>query len=139
MRNIITEFFIPGEPVGKGRPRVTTRGAFTPKKTRDYENLVRKIYSRRNSFSGPVGMEIRAYFPIPKSYTKAKRKRILEQDMLYTKKPDADNIAKIICDALNGEAYEDDSYIVHMLVRKSYVIDPATCGVKVTIYDMEGI
>ena len=38
------EFFVPGIPVGKGRPRAARRGAgvvmFTPGKTADYEALV---------------------------------------------------------------------------------------------------
>lgn len=38
------EFFVPGTPVGKGRPRAARRGAgvvmFTPGRTADYEALV---------------------------------------------------------------------------------------------------
>ena len=37
-----------------------------------------------------------------------------------TKKPDADNIAKIIMDALNGVAYEDDRQVVELIVRKFF-------------------
>ena len=41
---IIAELTIPGEPVGKGRPRFTKNGhSFTPEKTVNYENLV-KLY-----------------------------------------------------------------------------------------------
>ena len=38
----------------------------------------------------------------------------------YTKKPDADNLAKAILDALNGVAYPDDAQIVKLTVRKRY-------------------
>lgn len=47
-----------------------------------------------------------------------------------TKKPDCDNIAKIICDALNGIAYYDDSQIVKIEVDKVYNETP---GVDVVI------
>ena len=41
--------------------------------------------------------------------------------MIYaTKKPDWDNIAKVICDALNGIAWVDDSQIVSGTVAKYY-------------------
>lgn len=41
-----------------------------------------------------------------------------------TRKPDFDNIGKIICDALNGIAYRDDAQIVDALVRKFYSDTP---------------
>ena len=39
------------------------------------------------------------------------------------KKPDADNIAKIILDSLNGVAYKDDSQIVDIRIIKKYTED----------------
>lgn len=44
--------------------------------------------------------------------------------MIPTKKPDSDNIAKIICDSLNGIAYHDDSQIVELYICKSYSENP---------------
>ena len=49
---------------------------------------------------------------------------------LPTKKPDADNVMKIILDALNGVAYEDDRQIVALAIRKTYGEKP---GVRVEI------
>lgn len=40
--------------------------------------------------------------------------------MLPTKKPDADNIVKIIADALNRAAYYDDAQIVRLSYSKVY-------------------
>ena len=37
-----------------------------------------------------------------------------------TKKPDADNIAKIVLDALNGVAYTDDTQVINLSVQKRY-------------------
>ncbi|MDM0721918.1 RusA family crossover junction endodeoxyribonuclease [Clostridium perfringens] len=36
------------------------------------------------------------------------------------KKPDADNIGKIILDSLNGIAYKDDAYVADFRVIKEY-------------------
>ena len=49
---------------------------------------------------------------------------MLQGKILPTKKPDCDNIAKIICDALNGVAYDDDKQIVALKVTKIYSAEP---------------
>ena len=60
-------------------------------------------------------------FTVPKSYTKAQKATAF--DMRYVpKKPDCDNIAKIILDALNGLAYDDDAQVVQLSVKKQYGI-----------------
>ena len=41
-----------------------------------------------------------------------------------TKKPDADNIGKIVADALNGVAYQDDAQIILLQIRKTYSEEP---------------
>lgn len=47
-------------------------------------------------------------------------RRALNAQNRPTKKPDADNIAKTICDALNGVAYDDDKQIAWLSVYKQY-------------------
>ena len=120
------EFTVDGEPVGKGRPRFTRNGhAYTPEKTADYEQLV-KLYFR-NKYPDfkpfekdiPLSVIIYAHFPYPKNAGKTKR-----MYMIPTKKPDSDNIAKIICDSLNGIAYHDDSQIVELYICKRYSENP---------------
>lgn len=104
---------IPGVPVAKGRPRVTRHGTYTPEKTKAYQQKVQACYRTQcdGGFAGgvPVLAQIHAYFPIPQSYPK-KKKAALE-GAFHLKKPDADNIAKAILDALNGLAYQDDSAV----------------------------
>lgn len=123
---------IEGEPVGKGRPRVTTRGnfahAYTPKKTKNYERLVMNAffntYTSNDQLSGPVEANIESYFSIPKSTNKKTRKLMLSNKIFHTKKPDIDNIAKSVLDSLNGLAYEDDSQIVKLSGIKLYSDNP---------------
>lgn len=71
-----------------------------------------------------LSVRIFAYLSIPKSVSKKKRTAMLEGLIRPTKKPDHDNIGKIVCDALNGIAYRDDAQIVDSLVRKFYSDKP---------------
>ena len=119
------KFTIEGEPQGKARPRVTRGGkhTYTPKKTKDYQGLVQML-APKEYLEGPLKMEIIAYFKIPKSKSK-KIKALMESgDIRPTKKPDYDNIGKIIADSLNGISYKDDSQIVRGTVEKWYSYEP---------------
>lgn len=123
------EFTIPGEPKGKGRPRHERNGhTYTPRDTKEYEEEVRIRFrkairddeklAKQFPLTGPVKVTIWAYFKIPKSITKKRLKQIRDGEDFPTKKPDIDNIEKIIEDALNGLAYKDDSQIVEVFKRK---------------------
>jgi len=121
------QFVIPGDPCAKQRPRMTRTGhAYTPTKTVSYENLVKTIYTDKcgKCFEGPVSINIYAYFSIPKSVSKKKREEMLNGHILPTKKPDWDNIGKIITDSLNSIAYEDDKQVVSAKVIKLYGVVP---------------
>ena len=60
---------------------------------------------------------------------------MLEHKIRPTKKPDWDNIGKIICDSLNQIAYRDDAQIVDSQVRKFYSENPR---VEVIIKEVAG-
>ncbi|QNM11756.1 MULTISPECIES: RusA family crossover junction endodeoxyribonuclease [Erysipelotrichaceae] len=122
------KFTVLGIPVAKGRPKFAKRGNFvtsyTPQDTVNYENLVRLSYQQSCNelrvLQGEVSMKIDAFFPIPKSTSKKKHQLMAIGAIQHTKKPDADNVAKAICDALNKIAYVDDSQIVSLEVNKYY-------------------
>lgn len=134
---------IPGEPVGKGRPRVTFRGGhahgYTPAKTVVYERSVVQAYKlsypHAEPLTGPLEMKIDAYMPIPESWPKSKKAAALAEIIQPTVKPDTDNIGKIIADSLNGVAYLDDKQITTLKVRKRYGAWP---HVDVQIYELNG-
>jgi Holliday junction resolvase RusA-like endonuclease len=44
--------------------------------------------------------------------------------VLPSRKPDIDNVLKIVLDALNGVAYKDDSRVVSVSGRKIYSMTP---------------
>lgn len=124
-------FEIPGEPVGKARARVTKWGTYTPEKTENYEALIKYTYMKQcnTMYEGALKMMIHAYYLIPKSASKSKQAMMKSNEILPTKKPDADNVIKIICDALNKIAYKDDSQIVELVFSKEYSHEP-----KVKVY-----
>lgn len=125
---MIAEFVIYGEPQGKGRPRFSSYGGkirtHTPEKTAMYENLVQMEYRSQSGvrFSDNAMLDVRiiAFYGIPKSISKKKRQAMLDKKIRPTKKPDFDNIGKVICDSLNDVAYRDDAQIVDSQVRKFY-------------------
>jgi Holliday junction resolvase RusA-like endonuclease len=119
-------FSVPGEPKGKGRPKFvkSTGIAFTPKETANYENWVKtcflNMHQQKIQGDVPLRANITAYFQIPKSASKKERQRMEIGTVLPMKKPDADNIVKIILDSLNGIAYDDDKQVCEVCFRKYY-------------------
>lgn len=125
------KFTILGEPKGKGRPRFcrNTGHAITPKDTVNYETLVHMEYvAQCEEFRFPddamLDMRIRTYYSIPKSASKKKRAAMIIGEIRPTKKPDMDNVVKIIADSLNQVAYRDDTQIVDCQCRKFYSDNP---------------
>lgn len=137
------EFVIPGNPRGKERPRVERNRytgkvvARTPDKTVAYEELIRYRYKKSFPFfEGAVRMEILALYEIPKSTTKKNASLMAKGVIKPTKKPDCDNIVKIICDALNHVAYKDDSQVTDVYVTKRYTAEGEIPCVKVRITEV---
>ncbi len=118
-------FTVLGEPVGKARQRVTRFGTYTPQATVLYENLIKTEYRRqchdhRFDDKQPLRMEVRAEYLIPASASKAKRAAMAKGEIRPMKKPDWDNVGKVVSDALNKLAYRDDTQIVDCTVQKFY-------------------
>lgn len=124
-------FTIPGKPQGKARARTfynpKTKGmsSMTPEKTVLYENLIATCYlqeagEERFSDDAYLKVRIQAFYEIPKSSTKTKKAAMASGEILPDKKPDIDNIAKAVLDALNGVAYRDDTQVVELQMRKKY-------------------
>lgn len=140
---MMCDFEVEGKPVGKGRPRFKRMGnfvhAYTPEKTAEYEKLVRIRFQNAGGVITykPVRVEIVAFFEPPKSARKRDKAEMLANRILPEKKPDVDNIAKIILDALNGIAYKDDSQVVDLSVKKCFAAE-ARVYVHIEEIDMRG-
>jgi len=117
--------FISGKPFGKQRHRSTKKGRmYTPKQTVDYENVLAMKYIRKygnTEIESPAfKVDVYCCFLPPKSATKHQKELMLNGQILYTKKPDKDNMEKIIGDGLNKIAWYDDCRIVMGQTLKCY-------------------
>ena len=123
-------FEVPGEPRGKGRPRFTRDGRpYTDSETRAYEDKIVAYYRKalkafRWPDTGFVAVDVTAVYPIPKGTSKAAVAGMQAGRILPSRKPDIDNVLKVVLDALNGVAYKDDSRVVAVSARKLYGTEP---------------
>lgn len=123
------QFTVQGKPQAKERPRFKKTGdktiCYTPKKTKTYENLVRREYKKQcDSYYfrdlTPIVVSMRIYYPIPTKTKVTVRNDMLDGTIRPTTTPDIDNVIKIICDSLNGLAYKDDAQIVCVTATKYF-------------------
>jgi Holliday junction resolvase RusA-like endonuclease len=130
-------FVVSGEPFGKKRPRARViaghASIHNDPANENYElkviNAFRQAYPNLTNELGfgeddYLQATITAYYSIPKSMSKKKRLLALDGTIRPTKKPDVDNIAKSILDALNSVLYKDDSQVVRLVVGKHYADVP---------------
>ncbi len=131
-------FTVPGEPQGKGRPRIGKVGQharmFTPAKTVAYEGMV--AHAAQEAMRGaplleePCRLELDVLCSVPASWSQKKQAQALRGELRPAKKPDADNVLKAICDGMNGVVWKDDVQAVDVLLRKVYAETP---GVRVRV------
>ena len=132
------ELFIPGPPVAKGRPRVSTRGGivrtYTPKRTSSWEafavGIMIQAWGRPEPLRGPLSLSVVALFPRPQRLV-WKTKPMPREPHLG--RPDTDNLAKSLCDALEKWGVHNDSTIWSLDMRKMYAAGDETPGVHLTL------
>lgn len=140
---MVITFTVPGEPQGKARAKTVRlkngmSHSYTPEKTANYENWVRVCYQQANGkmMDAPCfTFHIEAIYGIPKSYSKKKQEQARLGLLRPTKKPDWDNIGKVVCDALNGIAWKDDSLVVEGSISKFFGDEPKL-SVTITAHDL---
>lgn len=111
---------------GKARHRIGKGHAYTPAATVRAEKAIRDAYERAVAdkdgtvadYRAPkhvsVSVTIWTQRPLPES----RAKKISTEEDTY--KPDADNVAKLVLDALNGVAWADDAQVTDLNVHKKY-------------------
>lgn len=127
-------FTVPAAAMGKQRPRFDSRRriTYTPKKTHSFEHLIglhaRLALGRAPKLSGPLAVDMIFSFMPPASWSKKRQLEAIGQGK--PTKPDVDNAAKSILDALNGVLYDDDAAVVSLSAAKVYA---ARDAIKVTV------
>ena len=123
-------FSVPGDPVPQPRPRVSTRGGFA----RAYVPNGHAVHAYRQAIAvaareagltatgEPLNVVIDAVFARPKSHL---RKAGVRPDAPALPRPDVDNIAKAVLDALQDVA-GDDTHVARLVVEKTYGLEART-------------
>lgn len=127
----VVSFIVPGQPVAKGRARISTYGghvrSYTPEKTRRYENQVSAYAAEAMKnmplIGGPVEVVVEAFMMVPASWSLKKRLSAIAGQIKPITKPDLDNIVKAL-DGINGIIVVDDSQIVKLTAIKKYAETP---------------
>jgi Holliday junction resolvase RusA-like endonuclease len=120
---------IAGEPVAKGRPRITRRGfAYTPAATRKYEAhgrlAAQMAMAGRQPIDVPVRIELLVELPVPASWSKRKTADAITGHIRPTSRPDVDNFLKAILDTINTIVVADDAQVVEVYAKKKFSVAP---------------
>ena len=75
-----------------------------------------QLNGHEKPFEGALRATIRVFYQYPSSWS-CKRKL---STLWKVSRPDADNLAKIVLDALNGIAFADDAQVVELIVQKQF-------------------
>jgi Holliday junction resolvase RusA-like endonuclease len=136
------QFTIPGRLPGKKRAGRRFTGdrvvqTYNPVQTQSAEAMVQwyaaQAMKERDiaQIAGAVSLHVRVFRNHPKTWSKKRKAKRL----YVTGKPDADNICKLIADALNGVAYRDDVQIAELSLVRLYTRNPE--ATEITVQELE--
>lgn len=134
----MVHFYVEGNPIGKGRPRFRRTKNFvqtyTDSKTAAWEEKIKTAAKQAMGETPPLEtpVSVYAYFgmAVPASYSKKRTSACLKGLEAPTKRPDLDNMAKAVLDAMNGVVFQDDCQIINLHLKKVYSIE---IGVNVLV------
>ena len=131
---IIFEIF--GIPIAQGRAKFYRRGdyvgAYDPKKSKDAKHDFKSQslqYKPNKLITEAISLDLIFYLPRPKSLPKKVMKHI--------KRPDLDNLIKLVKDALTGIFWKDDSQIIMIIAEKKYCPVNETPRTRVEIEEVD--
>lgn len=125
------QFEIHGEP----RPQKQTRFTCSCGKIHGYDPSATdkksiqwqiRPFAPTVPLNGPVELTIAFFLPIPKNVSKAMRLQMINRVILPDKRPDEDNLAYLVTNALKEIVYDDDKRVVAKHVYKFYGEEPKT-------------
>lgn len=120
-------FELHGPPIPQKQTRFARGFAYDPsKKDKSMLQWQIKAYAPKDPLLGPIKLDLTFYFSPPKSTSGIRRRQMLNQVIHHTKKPDADNCAYLITNAMKEIFYRDDSQIIDLSIHKRYGEEPKT-------------
>lgn len=130
------ELVVLGDPKAQGRPRAAKRGKFIqvyddPQSRKAKASLLAIIQSKapKQPLDCPLRVDLLFYLPRPKAHYGTGRnadKLKSSSPTLHTKKPDIDNLRKLVMDAMTGVFWRDDSIVCKGTTIKRYSERPRT-------------
>jgi len=102
------------------------KGYDPSKKDKEMMQWQMKPFAPQTLIKGPVELTIVFFFPVPKSASKLVRTQMLNRLILPDKRPDEDNLAYIVTNALKNLVYDDDCRVCAKHVYKFYGEEPKT-------------
>lgn len=138
------QFTVYGIPVPQKQTRFAFQGghphAYDPSK-KDKERIQWQIkpLAPKEPILGPVELTIVFFLPIPKSTSSKKRAAMLNRVILPNVKPDEDNLAYIVTNALKKLVYDDDKQVCVKHVYKLYGAEPRTVIIVRPINQIEEV
>lgn len=120
---------VPGPPISMQRPRLSRKKVYNPQ-SKIKNDLIFYLRAKYHvpqglaQYKGPVSLNISFFMPIPKSLSKVKQKRLLNQPHIC--RPDLDNLVKFYCDLCTNLLYFDDASIYTITSSKVYSLEPRT-------------
>jgi Holliday junction resolvase RusA-like endonuclease len=131
------EFFVAGAPKAQPRPRAFTRHGrarvYDPGTAEGWKGQV-ALAAKAHRPVAPIGtaaaLWLRFHFPRPQAHFGQRGLRSAAP-CVHTGKPDADNLAKAVLDALVGIGLlSDDRFVWSLRVTKRYADGPPGCRVR---------
>ncbi len=133
------KFTIPGAVQAQQRPRFSRQNGhvrtYDDKKSRNYKAHVQKCaarYAPEQLIDSAIELHIDVFHKLQQSGSKQLKADKLAHRVRPTVKPDLDNLAKGIKDALTGMMWIDDAQVVDLIMHKYYAVEP--CAVVTIKY-----
>ena len=130
------ELVILGDPKAQGRPRARNAGRFIqiyddPKSKKAKDSMITVIQEKAPDelLDGPLRVDLKFYLPRPQGhYGTGKKSGVLKMSAptMHTKKPDIDNLRKLVMDAMTHVYWRDDSLVCEGETIKQYSGKPRT-------------
>lgn len=118
------QFTVYAIPRGQGRPRSGNGSIYKSAEDRAWERTIQRAYLTAyhdaEPIAGAVRVNIDAVLPVPASKPRRVQDDMMTGKLPAIKKPDVDNVAKAVMDALNRCAWLDDKQVIDLRVVKRY-------------------
>ena len=108
------------EPTAKGRPRVAFLNGhartYTPTKTQEAQEFIKTRLLRHRDKAFPMGIPLR----LTCTFWRTKSRYLPKREDIPWRRPDLPNFLSLVCDAMTGVLYADDSQLTYVVTKKRW-------------------